>query len=170
MRISRQVSVAAMIALVAVLVDQGTKAVVRQALPVCGGPAITCVRVDLLGPVGLLRTENDAAALGIAGSDLLSAALALSIGLLLIQLIVARHQRDTPIALGLLAGGAAANLIDRVAFGGVTDFIDFAFVGSRGGVVLNPADIALLLGLVLMTRAALRSLNEAAESTASPSM
>jgi signal peptidase II len=169
MRISRQVSVAAMIALVAVLVDQGTKAVVRQALPVCGGPAITCVRVDLLGPVGLLRTENDAAALGIAGSDLLSAALALSIGLLLIQLIVAR-QRDTPIALGLLAGGAAANLIDRVAFGGVTDFIDFAFVGSRGGVVLNPADIALLLGLVLMTRAALRSLNEAAESTASPSM
>lgn len=48
-------------------------------------------------------------------------------------------------SLGLLLGGATGNLIDRVRFGGVTDFVD---VGAWP--IFNVADAALTVGTVLV--------------------
>lgn len=48
------------------------------------------------------------------------------------------------ISLGLLLGGALGNLIDRLSFGWVVDFIDLGF-----WPVFNLADSAIVLGVIL---------------------
>ena len=47
--------------------------------------------------------------------------------------------------LGLIAGGAIGNLIDRVRQGAVIDFLDF-YVGSFHWPAFNVADCALTVG------------------------
>jgi lipoprotein signal peptidase len=50
------------------------------------------------------------------------------------------------IAVGLQAGGASGNLLDRLLFGGASDVLYFG-----GGPTWNPADVALGLGTLLAT-------------------
>jgi signal peptidase II len=50
-----------------------------------------------------------------------------------------------PVALGLLTGGAASNLFDRLTQGHVTDFIEFPRFP-----VFNLADTAITVGVVLL--------------------
>ena len=63
-------------------------------------------------------------------------------------------------ALGMIAGGATGNLVDRVFRGAVTDFLDF-HLGHWRWPTFNIADAAITLGVLLMiisaTRAASRS-------------
>jgi signal peptidase II len=49
------------------------------------------------------------------------------------------------VAMGLLLGGAAGNLIDRVRFGHVTDFIDFPRYPE-----FNVADSSIVIGLIVI--------------------
>jgi len=49
------------------------------------------------------------------------------------------------IAVGLQLGGAFGNLIDRIRFGSVTDFLDFKF-----WPVFNLADSAIVVGMLLL--------------------
>ena len=65
--------------------------------------------------------------------------------------------RDRPLllALSLIIGGAIGNLIDRVANGGVTDFIDFHFQGYHWHT-FNIADSAITIGIGLMILSSLR--------------
>lgn len=49
------------------------------------------------------------------------------------------------LALALIAGGAAGNLIDRVRFGAVIDFLDF-YVGRYHWPAFNVADSAICVG------------------------
>ena len=55
------------------------------------------------------------------------------------------QDRKVPIGLGLIAGGAAGNLLDRVRFGAVIDFLDF-----RVWPVFNLADSCITIGALLM--------------------
>ena len=59
------------------------------------------------------------------------------------------HQRALMWALGLVAGGAVGNLIDRMYFGVVTDFVLWRYQ-SHEWPVFNVADVALVIGVVLM--------------------
>ncbi|GAF88347.1 unnamed protein product, partial [marine sediment metagenome] len=47
-------------------------------------------------------------------------------------------------ALGLVLGGTVGNLIDRLRFGYVTDFIDFGFWPA-----FNIADSAIVIGVII---------------------
>lgn len=58
-------------------------------------------------------------------------------------------QRVLHWALALTAGGALGNLIDRVRFGVVTDFVHWHWK-SHDWPVFNIADVALLIGVALM--------------------
>jgi signal peptidase II len=49
--------------------------------------------------------------------------------------------------LGLLAGGAIGNIIDRAAFGKVTDFVVWK-LGSHEWPTFNIADAALVIGII----------------------
>ena len=55
------------------------------------------------------------------------------------------HQRLLRLALGLVAGGALGNLIDRVAIGTVTDFVRWRWHEHRWPI-FNIADVALVIG------------------------
>ncbi len=68
--------------------------------------------------------------------------------------------RRAQVSAGLLVGGALGNVVDRVLYGAVADFVNFPFFGDWVGAVLggdrqwsfNVADIAVAvgaLGLVL---------------------
>ncbi len=51
-------------------------------------------------------------------------------------------------ALGLILGGALGNLIDRIRFRAVVDFLDF-YIGSWHWPAFNVADIAICIGAFL---------------------
>lgn len=52
-------------------------------------------------------------------------------------------------SLALILGGAVGNLMDRIAAGSVTDFID-AYVGTYHWHTFNVADSAITIGICLM--------------------
>lgn len=58
-------------------------------------------------------------------------------------------QRGLAIGLGLIAGGALGNLIDRVATGAVTDFALWHW-GEHVWPTFNVADATLLIGVVVL--------------------
>ena len=51
------------------------------------------------------------------------------------------------LALGLLAGGAAGNAVDRAAYGAVFDFVQLQ-AGGYSWYVFNIADIAIVAGVI----------------------
>ncbi|MFC3266469.1 signal peptidase II [Camelimonas abortus] len=55
----------------------------------------------------------------------------------------------TAAGLGLIVGGAAGNLIDRVWWGAVVDFVHF-HVGDFSWYVFNVADAAIVAGVLLL--------------------
>ena len=80
---------------------------------------------------------------------------ALSIGV--IALIVWYHGHAVAdsgwlatVALGLLLGGAAGNLIDRVRLGHVIDFVDMGFPGGWRFYTWNVADAAITISILLL--------------------
>ena len=80
-------------------------------------------------------------------------ALAAIVGFVIFAAMVVREPDPlTAMAAGLVAGGAAGNLIDRLLRpGGVVDFIDFRFWPA-----FNVADSAISIGAVLFLWAAFR--------------
>lgn len=53
------------------------------------------------------------------------------------------------LALGLVIGGAIGNLVDRIAYGAVADFLDFHALGYHW-YVFNVADAAIVCGVGLL--------------------
>lgn len=51
-------------------------------------------------------------------------------------------------AAGLLIGGAAGNVIDRLAYGAVADFLNMSCCGIDNPFAFNVADVAIFLGAV----------------------
>ncbi len=67
------------------------------------------------------------------------------VGLTVAFLKLRKVNRYYSLALALIAGGAAGNLIDRVRFGAVVDFLDF-YVGRYHWPAFNVADSAICVG------------------------
>lgn len=68
-------------------------------------------------------------------------------------------------ALGLILGGAIGNLVDRIRFGSVVDFLD-VYVGEYHWPAFNLADSAICVGVGLLILDILRS--PAADGDAAP--
>lgn len=65
------------------------------------------------------------------------------------------HSRLVQLSAGLLIGGALGNVIDRVVYGAVADFLNMSCCGIENPYAFNVADIAIFagaIGLVLFTR------------------
>lgn len=60
-----------------------------------------------------------------------------------------QHETLLAVALALILGGAIGNLIDRLAYGYVIDFLD-VYYGSWHWPAFNIADSAITLGVILM--------------------
>jgi signal peptidase II len=101
---------------------------------------------------GLLRADQDFARWALV-------ALSLGIAGVFFWWLRTADRRVTATALGLVIGGALGNVIDRIRFGAVADFIDFSgpwFGWTIGGWpvgfswVFNVADAAITGGAILL--------------------
>ncbi|HEY5653975.1 MAG TPA: signal peptidase II [Pontiella sp.] len=134
-----------LIGLAVLFLDQLTKQAVRSNF-VYGES-----RPIIDGFFNLVYVRNDGAAWNIlSGHGLVLILISLSV---LILLIVYRRSflGDSffhRVLLGLMIGGIAGNLIDRIRFGWVTDFLDFEF-GSYHYPSFNIADSAICIAVVL---------------------
>ena len=59
------------------------------------------------------------------------------------------HEKLSAIGLSLILGGAFGNIIDRIRFGYVVDFLD-VYVKNHHWPVFNIADSAITIGAVLL--------------------
>jgi signal peptidase II len=85
--------------------------------------------------------------------------------LLVAVLAIRRHWMGLPLAgVALMWGGGASNLIDRAARGHVVDFLNLG-VGSLRTGIFNVADVAVLLGAVLIVVGDLRESTLKSQST-----
>lgn len=137
------------LALVVFVIDQISKYwivnIVR--LPEIGSiDVLPFFRLTFVGNVGvsmgMFTAESD------VGRWVLVAVTA-AIALVVAVWIAREKQRFDVIALGLILGGAIGNIIDRVRFGHVVDFLHF-FWGSRSFWVFNVADAAISCGVLLL--------------------
>lgn len=81
----------------------------------------------------------------------------LAMGFILV--LYAQHCLDHfsyTVALGLIGGGAVGNVIDRLRFGSVVDFLD-VYVGQRHWPAFNVADSAICVGVGMFLLANLLS-------------
>ena len=60
-----------------------------------------------------------------------------------------RYKRGEAFALSLILGGALGNLVDRVIYGYVVDFIDIHYAGYHWPA-FNVADMAIVAGAILL--------------------
>lgn len=140
------------ISLAVILADQITKAIVLQALPHAG----LSVRV-IPGFFDIVHVRNPGGAFGLfAGQTQAMRAfffLAIS-GFAAILMTVFYFQtppnfRWLRAALALVIGGAVGNLIDRIRFGEVIDFLDI-YVKNMHWPAFNVADSAITIGMTLV--------------------
>ena len=76
-------------------------------------------------------------------------AAAASIGFLIWLTKIPQHQRYLAVAVAMMLSGALGNLIDRMLFGHVIDFLDF-HLGNYRWPAFNVADTSIFLGVVFM--------------------
>jgi lipoprotein signal peptidase len=84
-----------------------------------------------------------------AWSHLLLAAVALGVVAALVVWLRRAESRLVAIALGAIVGGALSNVIDRLRFGAVVDFIH-AHAGDWSWYVFNLADAAIVCGVAAL--------------------
>jgi signal peptidase II len=111
--------------------------------------------------VRLLYIHNEGAAFGLSIGDhssTLFLILASAASVLVLYLLLATPPRDRVqrLALGLILGGAVGNIVDRVRFGEVVDFIQVG-VSGHYWPIFNVADSAVTVGAVLLGIAYLRA-------------
>ena len=82
------------------------------------------------------------------------AAVALGVAAALLAWLARAPDRWTALAIGLVLGGAIGNVIDRVRFGAVADFVDLHAFGWHW-YVFNLADSAIVVGVGLLLAHAL---------------
>ena len=141
---------AALVALTVLVVDQVTKAIVERAM-------IPNESIPLLPFFALTYVRNTGAAFGLlaaapAGLRLpLFLAVTLVAGVALVAYLrrTPREQRWLVGALGGILGGAVGNLVCRVRYGEVIDFLDLHW-GDLHWPMFNVADTAISVGVAIV--------------------
>jgi signal peptidase II len=128
-------------------VDQITKRIVVDALMV----GETVRPIPALAPYfQITRIFNTGAAFGILpNAGWLFTVIAVGVVIVLIALLPRFPSRTSRIALGLVCGGALGNVVDRLLYDAVVDFIHYQIPGVISNVS-NLADHAVVLGVIVL--------------------
>lgn len=136
---------------VVVAVDQLTKAIIRQVLPLGESRSIIPELLDLT------HVHNTGAAFGLLNATDFPYKPIVMIAIAAIALVAIAayatqlgfHERMARFGLALILGGAFGNLIDRAVAGYVVDFVD-VYWGSTHFWAFNVADSAITIGAILV--------------------
>lgn len=152
---SRPVRLGVILAVVILALDQASKlwlmfgADLANRPPIVLAPFLELVLVWNRGiSYGLFQMSQDAGRWALVGFTAL-ATIALCVWL------ARANNRLLASGLGLIIGGAIGNLIDRIYWGAVVDFVHFQ-VGTFSWYVFNLADAAIVAGVALLLYDSLR--------------
>ena len=145
----------AFVAAVILIVDQVSKYAVVHGLNL-----IEVGRIEVAPPfLNFVMAWNRGVnfGLGASGADwarwaLIGVSLAISVAVVIWA--ARRDERWFSIGAGLVVGGALGNVIDRIQYGAVADFLNMSCCGIVNPFVFNVADIAIFAGaavLILMS-------------------
>ncbi|HEX7364171.1 MAG TPA: signal peptidase II [Dehalococcoidia bacterium] len=135
-----------LIAACVIALDQITKLWVRsnlnlyETIPVCGRITLTNIR-------------NTGSAFGLFVNQAFLLTLIAVVGVVAILLFYRYFSKSNMLGisgLSLVLGGAVGNLIDRLRFGYVTDFIDVRLWGEFHWPTFNVADSAITVGSIVL--------------------
>ncbi|MFW5819300.1 MAG: signal peptidase II [Desulfovermiculus sp.] len=148
-----------------ILADQVTKALVRAYLPFMG------VQTIIPGFLNLVHVQNRGAAFGFLSQNqglwqpFFFIVITIAAIAVIFSLMYSGHRRDKifQFSLGAILGGAVGNLIDRVMFGQVTDFVDL-YIGNLHWPAFNVSDMAISIGALLLLIAVYRKGRHASSS------
>ena len=154
MKLSRYALSAYVLALVVIVLDQITKAMVLSTFDAPVALIPDGYRIaDVLPPIfNLTYVLNTGVSFGMFGGG--EARWILSIFSVVVAVALAiwalkANRVLMAAAIGLVIGGAVGNVIDRIRFGGVVDFLDFSGTGVFPWI-FNIADSGITVGVVLL--------------------
>jgi signal peptidase II len=148
--VSPKISIIGAVAGAVLILDQTTKALVLYYLPLGGSISV------IPGFFDLTHVHNPGGAFGFLSgmSSEVRSLLFVAVSVLAAGLILYFYwqtpvrERLLAIGLALLFGGAVGNLIDRIRFGVVVDFLDF-YAGELHWPAFNVADSAITVGVFI---------------------
>jgi signal peptidase II len=141
----------AAIALAAVAADQLTKRIVTSRLSLDQG-------VHVVGPFWIHHVQNSGIAFGLfaGATSIVIVATGIAVAWMLVYFARSGSRHPVlPVALGLVIGGSASNLLDRVRLGYVTDFLDLRYWPA-----FNLADSFIVIGVGILLTALLAAERE----------
>lgn len=145
----RPYALLAVVSLVVLVLDQGIKALILAHV----GPADVISVVP--GFFDIVHVRNRGAAFGFLNDPDMDWQFWLFLGATLAAVVaigfMARQARRQPlllVALGLILGGAVGNLLDRLRWRSVVDFLDF-YIGAWHWPAFNVADMGICVGVFL---------------------
>ena len=139
-------------------VDLLSKHFVAAAISVSGDPIVVIKNV-----LTFRYSENKGAAFGIFDDArvflcvLVGVVVAAMIAFMVFHIVKKKHKEKGAlllhISLSMIVAGGLGNLVDRIAFGYVRDFIEYTFIYTlfgRNFAICNMADVFLTIGVVLL--------------------
>jgi signal peptidase II len=135
------------IALVAFLLDQGTKYLIASRMELSE-------QIPVIGNFFLITSHrNSGAAFGILQNQrwffiVITIIVVVAI-IWYLQKVIKTNNKLLPLALSFVLGGAIGNFIDRLVNGEVVDFLQFNF-GSYTFPIFNVADSCIVIGVGLI--------------------
>jgi signal peptidase II len=130
----------ALVAAIVIAADQATKALVRSEIT-------RFEELDVVLGIKLIHTSNTGVAFSMfsGGGPIVVVIAIIALGALLAFFVTHLHRRLIWLPTGLLLGGAAGNLVDRIRLGAVTDFVKLPHWPA-----FNVADIAVTSGVLVL--------------------
>lgn len=137
-----------LLAVAVILLDQASK---HWILDVFDLPLRTSVPVA--GPFHLTMVWNRGVSFGLLRADVDLTRWLLAAFSIIVSIVIAYWVRNarrplSAVALGLVMGGAIGNVVDRIRFGAVADFLDFSRLYFPW--VFNVADSAITVGIIVL--------------------
>lgn len=141
----------ALVAAIILVLDQASKFYVVHTLNL-----IEVGRIDVYPPfLNFIMAWNQGINFGVFASNadwarwaLIGVSLAISVAVVIWA--ARRGEHWFSVGAGLVVGGALGNVIDRVQYGAVADFLNMSCCGINNPFVFNIADIAIFAGAALL--------------------
>ena len=133
------------IAMVTLVIDQITKTILENIIK------LGTTKQIIKNFFYITTVHNDGAAWGIFSNQSIIIIIGTIISFFIIYKFIYGFKKNTRnnIAFGLILGGLAGNLCDRLFLGYVRDFLDF-IIFKYDFPVFNIADVAIVIGVILL--------------------